>query len=79
MANDIKDEIKELVMARLEVLPSDKGISIGSKGEFTKEQLIEHVRLDDEIGKKITEIQMEYLRMLKDNIFYEQDFSGNAA
>lgn len=77
MPNKEKEEIKKLVIARLEVLPADKKISIGSLGEFTRDELIEHVAKGDEIGEKITEIQLEYLRLLKEGIFYERSLSNN--
>jgi len=60
---------KEIVIARLEVLPKDKKISIGIKGTFTKDELITHVQRDDSIGKKITEIEIGFLRAIKDDIF----------
>lgn len=63
--NSISEEIKELVIARLEVLPKDTGISIGSSGEFTPDQLIERVKAGDEIGQKIIEVQLNYLKSLK--------------
>ncbi len=72
----IKKEIKDLVIARLGVLPPDKKISIGSSGEFTKDELIEHVEKEDVIGEKITEIELAYLKAIKEGIFYEQDFSN---
>jgi len=74
-----QEEIKELIINRLEFLSSDKKISIGSEGQFTKEQLIEHVQNNDEIGKKITEIELAYLRLLKKGIFYESEISHNEA
>lgn len=61
----ISEDIKELVIARLEVLPKDTGISIGSAGEFTPDQLIESVREGNEVGKKIVEVQLNYLQSLK--------------
>lgn len=63
--NNINQQTKELVIARLEVLPEDTGISIGSSGEFTRDELIEHVKKGDEIGQKITEVQLSYLKSLK--------------
>ena len=66
-------EIKELVLARLKTLPEDTGISIGSAGDFSRDQLIERVRAEDEIGKKIVEIEMDFLRGLKNGILYESD------
>lgn len=76
---EASDEVKELIVARLEVMPSDRKLSIGSEGEFTRDELIEHVKKGDKIGKKITEIQLEYLRLLKENIFYEQDTANHKA
>lgn len=62
------DEIKKIVIARLEVLPPDKKISIGSSGEFSRDELIERVKSGDPIGKKMVEIEMEFLRSLKQGI-----------
>lgn len=62
---DISDDIKELVIARLEVLPEDTGISVGSTGEFTRDELIQRVKQGDEIGQKIIEVQLNYLQSLK--------------
>lgn len=62
---NISEEIKELVIARLEVLPKDTGISIGSSGEFTPDELIQRVKSGDEVGRKIIEVQLNYLKSLK--------------
>ena len=69
MSNDkISEDIKQLVILRLETLPSDKKISIGSYGDFRKEELIVHVEKEDEIGKKMVEIEIGFLRALKKGI-----------
>ena len=70
--NQKQEEIKNLVIARLEVLPSDVSISIGSQGQFTRDELIKHVEKNDKIGKKIIEVELEYLQKLKEGIFYDQ-------
>ena len=70
-----KEEIKELVIARLQTLPAGKGLSIGSSGNFTKEELIDHVQSGDEVGKKIIEVEMNFLKALKEGIFYDKDFA----
>lgn len=70
-------EIIDLVVARLQNLPSSKEISIGSSGEFTKDQLIEHVKKNDEIGKKMIAIEMDFLRSMKEGIFCEQYSASN--
>ena len=74
---EIEQEIIDLVVARLQNLPSNKDISIGSSGEFTKDQLIEHVKKADDVGKKIIAIEMDFLRSMKDGIFYEQYSTSN--
>ena len=75
--NQKQEEVKNLVIARLEVLPPDVSISIGSQGQFTRDELIVHVEKNDEIGKKIIEVELEYLTLLKEGIFYEQPASDH--
>ncbi|KKQ35441.1 MAG: hypothetical protein US51_C0005G0004 [Microgenomates group bacterium GW2011_GWA2_37_6] len=70
-----KEEIKKLVVARLDALPPNISISVGSEGHFNKKELIEQIENDTEIGKKMVEIELEYLRKLKEGIFYA---SGNS-
>ena len=77
MEENKNEDIKELVIARLEVMPDDKSISIGSEGELTKDELIKHVKSGDELGQKIIEIQMDYLRILKDKFFYDENLIDN--
>jgi len=61
-------EIKKIVIARLETLPEDKKISIGSAGEFSKDEIIKCVKKENEIGRKIIQIELEFLRSLKSGI-----------
>lgn len=65
------EEIRQLVIERLKTLPSGRKISIGSKGDFDKDQLIYHVTNDDEVGKTIVQIQLSYLRSLKKGILFD--------
>jgi len=59
------DEIN-LVIARLQVLPAHLKVSIGAYGAFDKNQLIAHVKQNDEIGKAISDVYMSYLRSFKE-------------
>lgn len=68
MEKDIEEQIKKTVIARLEVLPPDKKMSIGASGEFSRDELIERVKQGDPIGKKIVQIELEFLRSLKNGI-----------
>ena len=67
----ISEDVKELVIARLQLIPAGKKLSIGSFGDFTKQQLIEHVQKQDSIGLKITEIELGFLRAMKEGKFYD--------
>lgn len=67
-----QDQIKELVVARLQSIPSNASISIGMEGNFNRAQLIKHVEDEDEIGKKITQVELEYLKALKEGVLYAQ-------
>lgn len=67
----ITKDIKELVKARLNVLPLNINISIGSDGSFNRDELIEHIEKEDSVGEKIIQIDMEFLRALKKGEFYE--------
>ena len=62
----ISEDLKDLVIERLDVLSPHKKIYIGSVGAFTKDELIERVRQGDEIGQKIVNIELSFLRALKE-------------
>lgn len=64
-------EIDRLVIERLKSQPSNLKISIGSDGDFTREELIQAVDRHDELGKKIIEIQLNFLRSLKDGSLFD--------
>lgn len=65
-------EIRQLVLERLKSFPSGKKVSIGSDGDFTKEQLIKHVNEQDKVGQKIVEIQLAYLQSFKKGVIFDE-------
>jgi hypothetical protein len=65
----VEEEVKKIVIARLETMSATKKISIGSAGEFGRDELIERVKKEDEIGKKMIQIELEFLRSFKKGIF----------
>ncbi len=70
MTNKISKELKELVIARLDVMPSNMKVSIGPYGTFSKEELKKHVEFGDYIGKKVVDVQMSFLRSIKEGKLY---------
>jgi hypothetical protein len=75
----MEEDIKELVIARIKSLPEGTGVSIGSSGNFSKKDMIQHVEKNDEIGRKIIEIELNFLQKLKEGIIYERQLTGNEA
>jgi len=60
----ISEDIINLVIARLETIPPDVEMSVGNEGSFPIGELIKRVKKQDDIGKKIIEMQLAYLRSL---------------
>lgn len=60
------EDIRKLVMARLQILSSDTIISVGSEGSFSRDDLIHKIEENDHIGKKMIEVEMEWLRSFKE-------------
>jgi len=71
------ESVKELVLTRLETLPSGAVISIGSGQELTKEELIKSVREGSDVGQKIIEIEMSFLQSLKEGVLYGATLTHN--
>ena len=67
----VTEDIKKLIIFRLNTLPADKKISIGSYGEFDREELIEHVKRNDIVGQKIVKVELEFLKAMSEGKFYE--------
>lgn len=67
----MKQNLSRLVTSRLLALPQDVMVSIGSSGTYSRKDLIDHVKKDDEIGKQIAKIELEYLRSFKTGAIYE--------
>lgn len=58
---------KEVIIARLEATSPELFFSIGSDGRsFSKDELIEEINKDTEIGNNFVKSQFEFLRALKD-------------
>ncbi len=66
ISND--EEIRKLVIARLKLLSPNTIKCIGNEGDFSRDELIYHVSAGDKIGKIIANIEMEWLRALKEGI-----------
>jgi uncharacterized protein YqeY len=64
-------DLKETIIFMLSTMPPGRKMSIGSYGEFGRDDLIEHVKKEDAVGKKIIEVELEFMRAMKEGTFYE--------
>ena len=58
------DYIKKLVKERLHAMPPDVSFSIGHFGDFTRDQLIEQVDQETEVGKAAIDMQLSFIRKM---------------
>ena len=68
MSNEEQSEIKkEIVIERLRQAPPSVKISFGmSEGKFmNRDELIKNVEQDTDLGNKIVNLQLEYLKAFK--------------
>mgnify|MGYP001580290632 CR=1 FL=1 len=59
-----EEELKKLVLARIDVMPSNYKLSIGNFGTFTKDELMEKVKSGDEAGRQIVQMQLNFIKAL---------------
>lgn len=59
------EEIRNLVIARLNTLSPDTMKSIGDEGVFTRDELINNVQKGSKIGRTIEAVEMEWIRAMK--------------
>ena len=62
--NENNEEIKKLVLARIEVMPQNYKLSIGNFGTLAKEELIMHVKEGDTIGQQMINMQLRFIKAL---------------
>ncbi len=61
--NETEKKVKELVLARIDAqVPSNLRLFIGSSNGMNKEQIMEHVRKGDEVGKQIVQMHINFMK-----------------
>ena len=57
------EKAKELVIFKIDTeMPNNLKLAIGSYGSFNKNEIIEHIKKDDEIGKQIVMSHLSFLK-----------------
>ena len=70
--DELNENIKKLILARLMIMPSDLRLSIGSQ-DYTKEDLKKHIEENDSIGNEYTNTQLEFLQDLASGAVYQNE------
>lgn len=70
MGRRIDPEIKKLILWRIETsVPNHFKLVIGDKGTFSKEELKRHVEKEDDIGLKIIDMELRFIKDLSSGEF----------
>lgn len=62
----VKETEFDLIEKRLEAWNEKIRVACITGENFTKDEMLEHVKAKDEIGEKLADIQLHYLRKLKE-------------
>ena len=71
MKTGINRNEKEIILARVRAYSDDFELSIGGKGTFSRDEIVENIEKETDVGKEIIETQMEYLRDLVSGNIYK--------
>ncbi len=64
MGTDYGDDIKRIVLKRLQAIPPNVTFSIGEQGRFTRDELITEVEKGTSVGKAAVEMQLNFIRKM---------------
>jgi len=59
---EIKEELKEIVIMRIEAIPSNLKLAIGNDKALTKEEMTKHVKEEDSIGMQIINSHISFMK-----------------
>ena len=69
MNEKISEELKKIVLWRIETIPPNFKLSVGHEGTFTKDELKQHVEKGDEVGVMFAQMQLNFMKALASGEF----------
>lgn len=69
---ELKQQFKKLILERVSVMPDTLRMAVGSM-ELTRGDITQHIQDEDEIGKQVMEMELEFLRDLASGAVYTYD------
>ena len=64
MGDGYGDDIKRIVLRRLQAIPPNVTFSVGEQGRFTRDELISEVERGTSVGKAAVEMQLNFIRKM---------------
>jgi len=64
----MKEEFRKEVIKRFSNMPKEIIFNIGNFGSFSKQEIIKHILLEDEIGKTFLEMELNFDNYLLNNV-----------
>ena len=58
------ERLKQIVLMKIATMPKNYKLSIGGEGSFNKAQIVEHVNKMDDVGKKILDMELRFIKAL---------------
>ena len=75
--SEIPEAFWEIAIARFKKMPSHLKLIIGGIGTLSKEDILNHLRRRDEIGRLLVKMQIEYLKLLAEEAkSYEESINN---
>ena len=68
----LKEQLKQITIARIRTISSDTKISLGSE-DYTVEELVTHVEKDDQVGEEMIQMNWQYLKDLASGALYDNE------
>lgn len=72
LSKNQKEELKKIALARVQVMPTNLNVSIGSE-TMNKTELIKHINKEDKIGENLMLIELEFLQALASGTIYRNE------
>ena len=66
---EITEDLKELILERLDVMPPNFKLRIGNEGTFTKDQLKASVQQGDSVGNSVIQMELNFIQSLTSGEF----------
>jgi hypothetical protein len=60
----ITPDIKELVLARIDIMPQNFKLAIGDQGTFSKQELIDNIKEGSSVGIQVVQMELNFIKRL---------------